>query len=671
MSDEKKPKELGKGKRATSIRNRLQFSISVLTGVTALTLALIMCIMNITNTLSNLEDEMMVMAEITGDRVSKELLATVRVVEELGLLESLSDESVSAEEKQEIINQRVDAYGMIRGKMINADGICEYDGTDYSDREYFQRSMQGETVIADPVFAKTDGVLSVIISAPVWQGGISGSEVVGVVFLLPSQNILNDIADSIKVSENGGCYMLSSSGVTIAHTDESIAEAQENTIELAQTDSSLRSIASLESKMIQGETGYGIYTYGGSTKILAYAPIPDTDGWSVALNAPIMDFMGPTIVSGLVAVAVAAVAIAIGIYTARKIGRTIGIPIEQCSSRLVLLAQGDLHSPVPEIHTQDETRVLAEATGSLVQSMRTLIQDADHLLGEMSRGNFAITADKENYYVGDFHGLMESMRKLNHRLNDTLKNIIETVEQVTLGANQMAETAQGLAEGATDQAGAIEELQATITNVTNIVEESAKSLGESYKLAKQYEQQAVTSGSEMKDLTQAMERINETSRQISDIIEEIEDIASQTNLLSLNAAIEAARAGEAGRGFAVVADQIRKLADDSAQSAIHTRQLIETSLQEIEKGNQITERTYQSLMKVVDGMEVLAQESQKSMENSNTQAEAMEQIEQGIDQISSVVQNNSATAQETSATSEELSAQATSMNDMVAAFKLR
>ena len=671
MSDEKKPKELGRGKRTTSIRNRLQFSISVLTGVTALTLALIMCIMNITNTLSNLEDEMMVMAEITGDRVSKELLATVRVVEELGLLESLSDESVSAEEKQEIINQRVDAYGMIRGKMINADGICEYDGADYSDREYFQRSMQGETVIADPVFAKTDGVLSVIISAPVWQGGISGSEVVGVVFLLPSQNILNDIADSIKVSENGGCYMLSSSGVTIAHTDESIAEAQENTIELAQTDSSLRSIASLESKMIQGETGYGIYTYGGSTKILAYAPIPDTDGWSVALNAPIMDFMGPTIVSGLVAVAVAAVAIAIGIYTARKIGRTIGIPIEQCSSRLVLLAQGDLHSPVPEIHTQDETRVLAEATGSLVQSMRTLIQDADHLLGEMSRGNFAITADKENYYVGDFHGLMESMRKLNHRLNDTLKNIIETVEQVTLGANQMAETAQGLAEGATDQAGAIEELQATITNVTNIVEESAKSLGESYKLAKQYEQQAVTSGSEMKDLTQAMERINETSRQISDIIEEIEDIASQTNLLSLNAAIEAARAGEAGRGFAVVADQIRKLADDSAQSAIHTRQLIETSLQEIEKGNQITERTYQSLMKVVDGMEVLAQESQKAMENSNTQAEAMEQIEQGIDQISSVVQNNSATAQETSATSEELSAQATSMNDMVAAFKLR
>ena len=131
----------------------------------------------------------------------------------------------------------------------------------------------------------------------------------------------------------------------------------------------------------------------------------------------------------------------------------------------------------------------------------------------------------------------------------------------------------------------------------------------------EYQQQARTSGEEMKGLTDAMQRINETSKQISDIIGEIEDIASQTNLLSLNAAIEAARAGEAGRGFAVVAEQIRKLADDSAQSAVHTRELIETSLQEIEKGNQITDKTAEALQKVVEGIEDLAKSPRKPWKN--------------------------------------------------------
>lgn len=658
-------------KRVTSIRGRLQFDISILVGISIVILAVVASVLNFVSTLSTLQDNMEEMAEITAERISAELQGTARLVTELGMLGQFSSNTYTPADKQELVNQRVESYNMVRGKFISANGICEYDGTDYSDRDYFIRAMKGETVITDPIRAKTDGILSVIVAAPVYEGGIKGAEIIGVVFLLPEPSFLNDIVAGVKISDNAGCYMISSKGTTIAHSTPSIAEGEENTQEDAKTDSSLKKLAEMERKMTLGEAGYGTYTYGGVTKLLAYAPVEGTDGWSVAVNAPIMDFLGSTIICAVISMVIALLAIIIGIMVAKMLGNVIGAPIELCSGRLELLAQGDLHSPMPEIHTQDETKKLADATESLANSLKTVIQDADYLLGEMSGGNFTVSASKEQFYVGDFHGLIESMRKLNRRLNETLLNIRDNVEQVNTGAAQMAQSAQELAEGATDQAGSVEELQATITNLTAMVEESAKALQDSNRQARNYQKQAVASGEEMKDLTNAMEEINNTSKQIGNIIAEIEDIATQTNLLSLNAAIEAARAGEAGRGFAVVADQIRKLADDSAKSAVHTRELIETSLQEIGRGNQIVDRTCESLLQVVEGMDVLANDSQKAMDNSTTQAESMLQIEQGIDQISSVVQNNSATAEETSATSEELSAQAASMNELVNAFKLR
>ena len=317
----------------------------------------------------------------------------------------------------------------------------------------------------------------------------------------------------------------------------------------------------------------------------------------------------------------------------------------------------------------DEIGEMTDSFREATDSLKLYINELSRCLNEAATGNFTITSDIE--FKGDFKALSDALETIISSLNGTLKNINEAAEQVALGAGQMAESAQALAEGATDQAGSVEELTATIQNITEAVVHSSEKAKHSYKDAEGFEKAAEKSNEDIKLLNTAMGRINDTSKQIANIIAEIEDIASQTNLLSLNASIEAARAGEAGKGFAVVADQIGKLASDSANSAINTKKLIENSIVEIEHGNEITAKTTAAIEAVIEGIKMLASSTKEISELSDEQADAMKQLEMGVEQISEVIQNNSAAAQETSATSEELSAQSDNLEGLVGQFKLK
>jgi len=315
--------------------------------------------------------------------------------------------------------------------------------------------------------------------------------------------------------------------------------------------------------------------------------------------------------------------------------------------------------------------VLAQDLKDTCNHLKAVINDSGSLLSEMAEGNFNVTSAAADLYVGDFETLIVAMNRLNSQLDATLRQIKESSQHVMIGSEQLAGSAQELAEGASEQACAVDELTATIADVTNIAEDSAKNAMGAADSAKEAADEAAGSREKIGKLTEAMDRITNTSKEIEDIITAIEKIAAQTNLLSLNASIEAARAGEMGKGFAVVADQIGKLAADSRQSAVTTRELISKSLTEIENGSIIVEYTMESIGTALSNMESFAGAAAGAAEASQEQVDMLKQIQARIDQISTVVQSNSASAEETSAISQELSAQAIGLEEMIDKFELR
>lgn len=399
-------------------------------------------------------------------------------------------------------------------------------------------------------------------------------------------------------------------------------------------------------------------------KVLELSEIVSSDAENFVADAKSSSSMVVFIMIGLLAIGVV-----IALVITVAITRVITVPITEIMSALKELSKGNLSIDIL-YESKNEFGVLAKTTKETGTFLKEVVGDLSYCIGHLANRNFGIKTSCEQSYIGDFKPVLLNFREMVSQLRVVLRQIDTASTQVASGSSQMAEGSQGLSEGVTEQASAVGELQASITTIVEQVQANVKEGEVTLNKAKEVEKEAAVSSNEMNQMTGAMKRISETSTQIGNIIAEIEDIATQTNLLSLNAAIEAARAGEAGKGFSVVAEQIRKLAEDSAKSAVNTRDLIETAIREVENGNEITEKTAQSLSQVIDGLKEISKSVEHTSELTRSQLQSMEEIERGIDQISGVVESNSAAAEESSAVSEELSAQAVSLSELAGSFEL-
>ena len=652
-----------------SIRTKITVCIILTVLIGLVTSGSLSIMLNYNNTMSTVEQMMSQTAVLAAGRVQQELKAYKNVVMEVGGIPQLSDPEVSVEEKQAIIDERISMHGFRRGNIVGADGISIFDGNDYSDREYVRQAMQGNVFVSEPLISKVTGELSIMVAAPLYSEGNYGKSIVGVVYFVPHETFLNDIVSAIQVGENSRAYMINKSGDTIADITLDTITVQNIEAE-AKSDSSLQELAAIHAKMRQGQNGFGSYINGEDKLFATYAPVLDTDGWSIAVTAPQINYLASTRDVIVINVIMIIVSILISVIVALVLALNIGRPMKACVERMKLLVAGDLETPMPKITNKDETGMLVRSTETLVEGLRIVIHDISYLLNEMANQNLDVHTEHEEVYVGSFQDILLSMRNMRIELSSAMRQVNHSAEEVANASNQLSSSAQTLSQGTVEQASSVQELATRISTISEEVKNTASGALNVRSQTHQTGEEVFLCNQKMQNLVEAMTKIQTSSEEIEKILKTIDDIAFQTNILALNAAVEAARAGSAGKGFAVVAQEVRELAGKSAQAAKDTSDLIANSTNAVHTGTEIAQSTADILLGVVGSIQSVVDAIDHIAIVSNEQSESVEQVSEGINQISVVVQSNSATAEQGAAASEQLSAESACLKELVNHFTL-
>ena len=572
---------------------------------------------------------------------------------------SRPDPRATAENRRAVLDEAAEIYELYTIALYDLDGALMQgiDGApEKLDSGFFKLLQETDNLTTD---ASTifQGKLGITMGMPVKENGETALYVMGVY----KYDLLNDVISSINLGRSGMAYMVNQEGVVTGHPDQSLVL---NRSSLAQ----LSGGGNAAERITTGETGATEYTVDGEKMLVAFSPIRGTQ-WSLVIQIPKSDYSQFINGAMLISVLATLAGLLISVLMILRFARSISRPVKRVTDRMVALSDGDLHTEVLHVSTGDELEVMTRTLDETLESVNRYISDIQQVLTHVAGGDLRTGPQVD--YKGDFALIRSSLYTITQSMNETLLGFRSAADRLTAMAEQLSGQSVQLHQASLEQNESTEELVQEVTHVKAQLADVAESSGQTRAQTEEITRRIQSANDQMDALSSAMDDISANAQQITKIAKDIEDIAFQTNILSLNASVEAARAGAAGKGFAVVANEVKQLAAKSAEAAQSATAMVNNTKAIIQTGVALTADTADSLRAISDVSAQISTISDQLAAAVQGQELALTVMEERIATISDIADRNLQNAGETEQSSGSLAREAEALQSQVKKFVLK